>query len=151
MKLRKCVAAGSMAILLSVTMTSVVGGSSPGAGDRIAIVTEFGSPCTGEVVFVEGTIQGFQPAGNNNRGHSDFQGTATNESGTTYRLIFVSQAVVGTGPGEAGFTFVQPLVFIATGETTTDDDFRVTFVFHTTFDAEGNPVATVLISDAVCL
>ena len=151
MNVRKCIAACSVAAALAIGTTSVVAAASPGAGDRIFIATEFASPCTGEVVLVEGTLQGFQPAGNNAAGHSDFHGTATSESGTTYILTFVSAAVVDQGPGDATFTFVQPLTFIATGEATTGDDFLVTFVFHVTTDAEGNPVANVLIANAVCV
>jgi hypothetical protein len=148
---RKSIAAWPLAAILAIGATSVVVAASPGAGDRIPIVTEFGSPCTGEVLLVEGTLHGFPPGGNNAAGHSDFHGTATSESGTTYIFMFVSAAVVERGPGNATFTFVQPLVFIATGEAATGDDFLVTFVFHVTTDAEGNPVATVLIMNAVCL
>ena len=152
--LRKHIAACSVAIMLLVGTTSFVVAASPGAGDRIPIVTEFTSPCTGEVVVVEGTLNSFNPAGNfRELGHSDFHGSATSESGTTYDLISLSQVVTGRGrlDGYTNWTIVERVLFVATGEEAAGDDFMVTLVRHNTFDDDGNQVATVHISKTVCL
>ena len=136
--------ASCAAILASV-------GSVFAAPVRVPFSFETFSPCTGELVQVEGSRLAFSPAGSNSRSVLIVEGTGTSASGTTYTYHSAAHATTNSdGSAADGSTFTSQTQFIATGEPSSDEDFIVHFVFHFTVAPDGTEVISVVRQEAVC-
>ncbi|MDP9456925.1 MAG: hypothetical protein M3Q49_00320 [Actinomycetota bacterium] len=119
-------------------------GEARGAVDeRFPVAFDVEHPCTGEALFVEGTMHVVGHAtedaagGLHFFGHSNLQGKATSASGARYVLVSGGNNPLLIRSG-ALQTLASHERFVRQGEGAGADDFSTSWVFHLTVDAEVN-------------
>ncbi len=122
---------------------------------RTPIAGPQGNPCTGEVVFITGTvllvIHETENAGGGTRRivHANFQGVqGVSETGTRYVQAVASNEIEGgNDQGQSNFTFVDRTRLVS---QTSTDNFLASLTFHVTTNANGEVTAEHEFSDAEC-
>ena len=111
--------------------------------ERLPVAFEAENPCTGEALFVEGTLHLVgrttedAAGGLHLMGHSNLEGKATSASGAGYVLVPGGNNPVSVRSG-ALQTLASHSKFVRQGEGVAADDFASSWIFHLTVDAEGN-------------
>ena len=111
--------------------------------ERFPVAFDVENPCTGEALFVEGTLHVVGHATEDTSGglhffgHSNLQAKAVSASGARYVLV-----VGGNNPLSIRSGALQTLAshekFVRQGEGVEADDFSSSWIFHLTVDADGN-------------
>lgn len=111
--------------------------------ERLPVAFEVENPCTGEALFVEGTLHLVgrttedAAGGLHLMGHSNLEGKATSASGARYVLVSGGNNPVSVRSG-ALQTLASHTKFVRQGEGVAADDFVTSWIFHLTVDTEGN-------------
>jgi hypothetical protein len=125
--------------------------------ERFPFAFEIENPCTGEVVFIEGTLHFVfhitqdADGGFHIKGHLNFQGKGVSPSGAKY-VVYESANSQFNFRAESADNFTSPVTFqvIRQGSPTPEDDFKVKALFHFTENANGELTAEVFKFEAQC-
>ena len=127
--------------------------------ERTPFEFQIPDPCTGELVFIEGTQHIVSndtqdSTGESHlKGHVNLQAQGESASGAKYvaaRTTNDHQNLDGTSESAENFTFTQTLQFIRKGSETPEDDFQAQFLFHATRNANGEFTAEIENVEVVC-
>jgi len=119
--------------------------------ERFPVAFEIENPCTGEVVFIEGTLHSVfhitrdADGGFHIKGHNNFQAQGVSPSGAKYVVHESANRQLNFRDESAdNFTFLVTLEAIRQGSATPEDDFKVKALIHITANANGELTAEVV-------